>query len=113
MVRLEELFRAAPERVVVSCFSSSVHRIQQVIDVARSVGRKIGFVGRSMVDNVEIAHNLSKLRIPDGSVVRPQDIKSFDRRKLVVLASGTQAEPMSALSRIAVDNHRLLSLDGK
>jgi ribonuclease J len=110
VVRLEELFRAAPERVVVSCFSSSVHRIQQVIDVARSVGRKIGFVGRSMVDNVEIAHNLSKLRIPDGSVVRPQDIKSFDRRKLVVLASGTQAEPMSALSRIAVDNHRLLSL---
>lgn len=110
VVRLEELFRAAPERVVVSCFSSSVHRIQQVIDVARSVGRKIGFVGRSMVDNIEIAHGLSKLRIPDGSVVRPQDIKGFDRRKLVVLASGTQAEPMSALSRIAVDNHRLLSL---
>jgi ribonuclease J len=110
VVRLEELFRAAPERVVVSCFSSSVHRIQQVIDVARSVGRKIGFVGRSMVDNIEIAHGLSKLRIPDGSVVRPQDIKGFDRRKLVILASGTQAEPMSALSRIAVDNHRLLSL---
>ncbi|HWF40178.1 MAG TPA: ribonuclease J [Candidatus Acidoferrales bacterium] len=110
VVRLEELFRAAPERVVVSCFSSSVHRIQQVMDVARSVGRKIGFVGRSMGDNIEIAHNLGKLRIPDGSVVRPQDIKSFDRRKLVVLASGTQAEPMSALSRIAVDNHRMMSI---
>jgi ribonuclease J len=110
VVRLEELFRAAPERVVVSCFSSSIHRIQQVIDVARSVGRKVGFVGRSMVDNVEIAHGLGKLRIPDGSVVRPQDIKSFDRRRLVVLASGTQAEPMSALSRIAVDNHRMLSM---
>ncbi len=110
VVRLEELFRAAPERVVVSCFSSSVHRIQQVIDVARSAGRKVGFVGRSMVDNIEIAHGISKLRIPDGSVVRPQDIKGFDRKKLVVLASGTQAEPMSALSRIAVDNHRLLSL---
>jgi ribonuclease J len=110
VVRLEELFRAAPERVVVSCFSSSVHRIQQVMDVARSVGRKVGFVGRSMVDNIEIAHNLGKLRIPDGSVVRPQDIKSFDRRKLVVLASGTQAEPMSALSRIAVDNHRMMSI---
>jgi ribonuclease J len=110
VVRMEELFRAAPERVVVSCFSSSVHRIQQVMDVARSVGRKVGFVGRSMVDNIEIAHNLNKLRIPDGSVVRPQDIKSFDRKKLVVLASGTQAEPMSALSRIAVDNHRMLSI---
>ena len=110
VVRLEELFRAAPQKVVVSCFSSSVHRIQQVIDIACMVGRKIGFVGRSMVDNTEIAHGLGKLRIPDGSVVRPQDIKSFDPKKLVVLASGTQAEPMSALSRIAVDNHRLLSI---
>ncbi len=110
VVRLEELFRAAPERVVVSCFSSSVHRIQQVIDVARAVGRKIGIVGRSMVDNIEIAHGLGKLRIPDGSVVRPQDIRGFDRRKLVVLASGTQAEPMSALSRVSVDNHRLISI---
>jgi ribonuclease J len=74
------------------------------------VGRKIGFVGRSMVDNIEIAHGLGKLRIPDGSVVRPQDIKSYDPKKLVVLASGTQAEPLSALSRIAVDNHRLMSI---
>ena len=108
--RLEELFRAAPKRVVVSCFSSSVHRIQQVIDVATEQGRKIGFIGRSMSTNVEIAHSLGKLRIPDGSVVRSQDIKSFDRRKIVVLASGSQAEPMSALSRIAVDNHRMLEL---
>lgn len=108
--RLEELFRAAPKRVVISCFSSSVYRIQQVIDVALEQGRKVGFIGRSMGDNVEIAHSLGQLRIPDGSVVRPQDIKTFDPRKIVVLASGSQAEPMSALSRIAVDNHRLLEL---
>jgi ribonuclease J len=112
VVRMEELFRAAPEKVVVSCFSSSVHRIQQVIDVARAVGRKVGFVGRSMVDNIEIAHGLGKLHIPDGSLVRPQDLRTFDPKKLVVLASGTQAEPMSALSRISVDNHRLLSIAG-
>jgi ribonuclease J len=110
VVRLEELFRAAPEKVVVSCFSSSIHRIQQVIDIARIVGRKIGIVGRSMVTNIEIAHELGKLRIPDGSVVRAQDIRSFDPKRLVVLASGTQAEPMSALSRIAVDNHRMLTI---
>jgi ribonuclease J len=110
VVRFEELFRAAPEKVVVSCFSSSVHRIQQVIDVARGAGRKVAFVGRSMVDNIEIAHGLGKLHIPDGSVVRPQDIRTYDPKRLVVLASGTQAEPMSALSRISVDNHRLLSL---
>lgn len=110
VVRLEELFRAAPQRVIVSCFSSSIHRIQQVVDIALVTGKKVGIVGRSMVDNVEIAHNLRKLQIPDGSLVRPQDIRSFDPKRLVVLASGTQAEPLSALSRIAVDNHRLLSL---
>ena len=110
VVRLEELFRAAPARVVVSCFSSSVHRVQQVIDIARTVGRKVGVVGRSMVDNLEIAHTLGKIRIPDGSMVRPQDIRGYDPRRLVVLASGTQAEPMSALSRISVDNHRLMSI---
>ena len=109
-VRLEELFRAAPAKVVVSCFSSSIHRIQQVIDIARLVGRKVGVVGRSMVDNIEIAHGLGKLRVPDGSMVRPQDIRGFDPRKLVVLASGTQAEPLSAMSRISVDNHRLMSI---
>ena len=64
-----------------------------------------------MVDNVEIAHGLGCLRIPDGMVVRPQDLKSFDPKQLVVLVSGSQAEPMSSLSRIAVDNHRLLSVD--
>jgi ribonuclease J len=64
-----------------------------------------------MVDNVEIAHSLSYLRIPDGMVVRPQDIRSFDPKRLVILASGSQAEPMSSLSRIAVDNHRFVSVD--
>jgi ribonuclease J len=59
---------------------------------------------------VEIAHGLGQLRVPDGSVVRPQDIRTFDQKKLVLLASGSQAEPMSALSRIAVGNHRLLEI---
>ncbi len=109
--RIEELCRAAPRKVLVTCFATSIHRIQQVVDIAALVGRKISFVGRSMVDNVEITHGLGRLRIPDGMVVRPQDLKSFDPRKLVVLVSGSQAEPMSAMSRVAVDNHRLLTLD--
>jgi ribonuclease J len=109
--RIEELARSAPRRVVLSCFASSIHRIQQVIDIAERVGRKIAFVGRSMVDNVEIAHNLDCLRIPDGMVVRPQDIRSFEPKKIIILASGSQAEPMSSLSRIAVDNHRFVSVD--
>jgi ribonuclease J len=108
---LEDLFRAAPRKVVLSCFASSIHRIQLVIDLAASLGRKVGFVGRSMSDNVEVAHALGRLRIPDGMVVRPQDLRGFDPKKLVVLVSGTQAEPMSAMSRIAVDNHRAISID--
>jgi ribonuclease J len=109
--RIEELARSAPRRVILSCFASSIHRIQQVIDIASRVGRKVAFVGRSMVDNVEIAHELEYLRIPDGMVVRSQDIRAFDPRKIIIMASGSQAEPMSSLSRIAVDNHRFVSVD--
>jgi ribonuclease J len=109
--RIEELARSAPRRVVLSCFASSIHRIQQVIDIAERVGRKVAFVGRSMIDNVEIAHDLDYLRIPDGIVVRPQEIRSYEPRKLIVLASGSQAEPMSSMSRIAVDNHRFVTID--
>src|ERR1700751_1193473 len=109
--RIEELCRPAPRRVILSCFASSIHRIQQIIDIASRVGRKIAFVGRSMVDNVEIAHSLDYLRIPDGMVVRPQDIRSFDPKRIIIMASGSQAEPMSSLSRIAVDNHRFVSVD--
>jgi ribonuclease J len=109
--RIEELARSAPRRVILSCFASSIHRIQQVIDIAERVGRKIAFVGRSMIDNVEIAHDLGCLRIPDGMVVRPQDIRAFEPKRIIILASGSQAEPMSSLSRIAVDNHRFVSVD--
>jgi ribonuclease J len=109
--RLEELCRASPRKVLVTCFASSIHRIQQVVDIASLLGRKVAFVGRSMVDNVEIAHLLDRLKIPDGLVVRPQDIRTFDPRKLVILASGSQAEPMSSMSRIGVGNHRFVEVD--
>jgi ribonuclease J len=109
--RIEELTRAATRKVIVSCFASSIPRIQQIVDIAAAAGRKVAFIGRSMVDNVEIAHGMNRLRIPDGLVVRSQDINSFPSEKLVVLVAGSQAEPMSSLSRVAVDNHRLLTLD--
>ncbi|HEX2662393.1 MAG TPA: ribonuclease J [Candidatus Acidoferrum sp.] len=111
VARIEDLCRSAPRRVILSCFASSIHRIQQVIDIAVRVNRKVAFVGRSMIDNVEIAHSLGLLQIPDGMVVRPQDIRGFDPKRLVILASGSQAEPMSSLSRIAVDNHRHVSVE--
>ena len=79
--RIEELSRAAPRKVIVSCFACSIPRIQQVSISPPPRAARVGFVGRSMVDNVEIAHGMNRLRIPDGMVVRPQDIKSFDPQK--------------------------------
>jgi ribonuclease J len=82
-----------------------------VIELSEKLGRKVAFVGRSMVDNVEIAHDLDRIRIPDGMIVKPQNIKEMDPHKLVVLVSGSQAEPLSSLSRISVDNHRFVSVE--
>ncbi len=108
--RLEELFVRSEKRLILSCFSSSIHRLQQVLDLADEYGRKVAFLGRSMLNVTEIAHNLGLLTIPDSTLLRPQDIMHMPPEKVAVVVSGTQGEPMSALSRVAVDNHRHLSL---
>ena len=109
--RMEEIFYRAERRLVVSCFSSSIHRLQLIIELAGEYGRKVAFLGRSMNNVTEIAHTLGLLELPDGILLRPQDILQTDPAKLVVMASGTQGEPMSALSRIAVDNHKNISVE--
>ena len=109
--RLEDLFVRSPRRLVISCFSSSIHRLQQILDLANEYGRKVAFLGRSMNNTTEIAHDLGLLTIPNGILLRPQDIMQTAPSKLVAVASGTQGEPMSALSRVAVDNHKSLSLE--
>src|SRR5271157_4590339 len=109
--RLDEIFYRAERRLVISCFSSSIHRLQQILDVAAEYDRKVAFLGRSMNNVTEIAHSLGLLHLPDGILLRPQDIMQAAPNKVVVLASGTQGEPMSALSRIAVDNHKNISVE--
>jgi len=109
--RMEEIFNRAEGRVVVSCFSSSIHRIQLVLDLAQECGRRVAVIGRSMVAVTEIAHSLGLLDIPDGILLRPQDAMGAARDKVAFLISGTQGEPMSALSRVAVDNHKHVSVD--
>jgi len=109
--RMEEIFYRAERRLVMSCFSSSIHRLQLIIELAGEYGRKVAFLGRSMNNVTEIAHTLGFLQLPDGILLRPQDIMQTDPAKLVVVASGTQGEPMSALSRIAVDNHKNISIE--
>ncbi len=109
--RMEEIFNRSESRIVVACFSSSIHRIQLVLDLAREYGRRVAVIGRSMVSVTEIAHSLGLLDIPDGILLRPQDAMSVDRSKVAILISGTQGEPMSALSRVAVDNHKHISVE--
>jgi ribonuclease J len=109
--RLEDIFNRAERRLVISCFSSSVHRLQAVLDLAAEYGRKVALLGRSMLTTTEIAHNLGLLHIPDNILLRPQDIMQAAPNKVAVLVSGTQGEPMSALSRVAVDNHKSLSVE--
>ena len=109
--RMEEVFNRADGRVVVSCFSSSIHRIQLVLDLAQEYNRRVAVIGRSMVSVTEIAHSLGLLDIPDGILLRPQDTMDVDPAKVAVLISGTQGEPMSALARVAVDNHKHVSVE--
>jgi ribonuclease J len=109
--RMEEIFARAERRIIVSCFSSSIHRIQLVLDLAQEYGRRVAVVGRSMVSITEIAHSLGLLDIPDGILLRPQDAMEVAPDKVVFLISGTQGEPMSALSRVAVDNHKHISIE--
>lgn len=108
--RFEDIFHRTDRRLIISCFSSSVHRLQQIVDLSAEYGRKVAFVGRSMLSVTEIAHSLGLLHLPDGILLRPQDIMQAAPDKVVVVASGTQGEPMSALSRIAVDNHKNISV---
>ncbi|HWQ52996.1 MAG TPA: ribonuclease J [Bryobacteraceae bacterium] len=109
--RIEELFGRADKRVIVSCFSSSIHRIQLLLDVSQQFGRKVAIVGRSLINVTEIAHSLGLLEIPDGILMRPQDVADAPRHKVTVIITGTQGEPMSALSRVAVDNHKHISIE--
>jgi ribonuclease J len=108
--RLEDVFNRSESRLFVSCFSSSIHRLQQIINLSEEFGRKVALVGRSMIAVTEIAHNHGFIQIPDNVLIRPQDVMTTKPSKVTVLISGTQGEPMSALSRVAVDNHKQISI---
>ena len=108
--RLEDVFNRAESRLFVSCFSSSIHRLQLILDLSQEFGRKVALVGRSMTSVTEIAHRHGLLEIPDNVLIRPQDVMEAKPSKVTVLISGTQGEPMSALSRVAVDNHKHISV---
>jgi len=104
--KFDEVFARTERRLFISCFSSSIHRIKLAVELAWEHGRKVAFIGRSMTSSAEIAEDLGYIEIPEGLLIHPGEMKNFAPEKVCVLISGTQGEPMSALSRAAVDNHK-------
>lgn len=108
---LEKVFEEAQGRIVLSCFTSSVHRIQIVLDLAREHGRRVALLGRSMLRNVETADSLRQLNIPDGMFISPNEARQMNDDELVLLVAGCQGDPMSAMTRLATDQHKNLYVD--
>ncbi len=112
---LAETFRAADQRIIVACFSSHVHRVQQVLDTAAEHGRKVALVGRSMVRNMGVARELGYLHVPSvpgGLIVDMRDAEELPPDQIVLISTGSQGEPMSALSRMAGRDHQIRIAEG-
>jgi ribonuclease J len=108
--QLEEVFARADGRIIVTCFASNIHRVQQVIDGAAALGRKVALVGRSMRKNVSIGRALGHIEIPDGMLIQPQEAEDWPDHRVVVISTGSQGEPLSALRRMAHNDHRSIKL---
>jgi ribonuclease J len=109
---LSSVFASARQRIIVACFASHVHRVQQVLDTAAEHGRAVAFVGRSMVRNMGVARDLGYLRVPGGLVVDQKEAEQLPPREVVLVSTGSQGEPMSALSRMAGRDHPIRIAEG-
>jgi len=109
--RLHEIFSQTKKKLFFSCFSSSIYRIRIALELARKHGRKAVVLGRSMMESTEIAQDLGYIEVPPGLVINPGQMRDYPPDELMILISGTQGEPMSALSRAAVDNHKHAHID--
>jgi ribonuclease J len=109
--RLDEIFAQTKKKLFFSCFSSSIHRIRVAMELAAAHGRKVAVIGRSLDNSTEIAQDLGYLDLPPGLVINPGQVRDMADNKVMVLISGTQGEPMSALSRAAVNNHKYAHID--
>jgi ribonuclease J len=109
---IEAVFRTSPKRIIVSSFASHVHRIQQILDAAHASGRKVAFVGRSMVRNMGIARDLGYLTVPRGLIVDLKQLNRMPDNKITLICTGSQGEPMAALARMANRDHKIRVGDG-
>ncbi|MBV9796368.1 MAG: ribonuclease J [Actinobacteria bacterium] len=109
---LDEVFSTAEKRIIVACFASHVHRVQQVLDAAAKHHRKVAFVGRSMVRNMGVARDLGYLHVPGGMLVDMREAEEMRPQDVVLISTGSQGEPMSALSRMAGRDHPIRIAEG-
>ncbi len=107
---LEEVFSRCEGRIIVTSFASNIHRVQQVVDAAGALGRKVSLVGRSMRKNVNIGRQLGHIQVPEGQLVPTREIDDFPDDKLVIISTGSQGEPLSALRRMAHRDHPQVEL---
>lgn len=107
----EEIFRSAPHRIIVTTFASNVHRIQQIITTAHEFQRKVLIDGMSLVRVVNVAEELGYLKVPEGTLIKLEDLSRFPRKSVVIITTGSQGEPLSALSRIASGEHKKIKLE--
>jgi ribonuclease J len=108
--KLEEVFSRCPGRIIVTSFASNIHRVQQVVDAAVQLDRKVCLVGRSMKKNTNIGRSLGHIDIPEGTLVQPRDLDQMPDHKVVVISTGSQGEPLSALRRMAHRDHPAVEL---
>ncbi|MEE3127217.1 MAG: ribonuclease J [Actinomycetota bacterium] len=108
---IDQVFRESQQRIIVACFASHVHRVQQVLDAAYAHERQVAFVGRSMVRNMGIARDLGYLTIPPGTIVDAKELAHLPPQHQVLISTGSQGEPMSALSRIAQRTHNFVHIE--
>jgi ribonuclease J len=106
-----EIFPRCTGRVIVAAFSSNIHRVQQVVEAAEKTGRKVLLNGRSMIANVQIARELGYLKIPDGLLIDLKEMGRLPKEQVCMITTGSQGEPMSALTRIAMDDHKQIKLE--
>jgi ribonuclease J len=107
---LERVFHHCTGRIIVTCFASNIHRVQQVIDAAGQLGRKVALVGRSMRKNINIGRTLGHIHVPDGMLIPLREVDQFPPEKVVIVSTGSQGEPLSALRRMAYRDHPQVEL---
>jgi ribonuclease J len=107
---LEDVFAHCEGRIIVTSFASNIHRVQQVVDAAAALDRKVALVGRSMRKNVGIGRQLGHIDVPSGLLVGPREINDFPDERVVIISTGSQGEPLSALRRMAYRDHRQVEL---